>query len=130
PFPPLDAALDEPNGLLAASPELTPAKLVEAYRHGIFPWYSDGQPVLWWSPDPRMVMFVDELKVSRSLRRAVAKGQFEIRVDTVFEAVVGACAAPRSEQGGTWITPAMVAAYVRLHRLGYAHSVEAWQDDA
>ncbi len=129
-FPPIDRALDEPNGLLAAGGDLSPERLLSAYSQAIFPWFSDGQPILWWSPDPRMVLFVDELKVSRSLRRAVAKGQFEIRVDTVFEKVIGACAAPRSEQGGTWITPAMVAAYVRLHRLGYAHSVEAWQDNA
>ena len=128
PFPPIDRALDEPNGLLAAGGDLSPKRLLSAYSQAIFPWFSEGQPVLWWSPDPRMVMFVDELKVSRSLRRTVAKGHFEIRVDTAFEAVIGACAAPRGEHGGTWITPAMVAAYVRLHRLGHAHSVEAWLD--
>ena len=129
PFPPIERALDEPNGLLAAGGDLSPERLLTAYRQGIFPWYSEGQPVLWWAPDPRMVLFVDELKVSRSLRRAVDKPRFEIRVDTVFDSVIEACAAPRSEHGGTWITPAMVAAYIQLHRLGYAHSVEAWAGD-
>jgi leucyl/phenylalanyl-tRNA--protein transferase len=129
PFPPIKWALDEPNGLLAAGGDLSPERLVSAYRQGIFPWYSEGQPILWWSPDPRMVLFVDELKVSRSLRRAVDKRRFEIRVDTAFEAVIQACAAPRSAHRGTWITAEMVAAYARLHRLGYAHSVETWAGD-
>ncbi len=129
PFPPIGRALDEPNGLLAAGGDLSPERLLGAYSQGIFPWYSEGQPILWWAPDPRMVLYVDELKVSRSLRRAVDKQRFEIRVDTAFDSVIEACAAPRSEHGGTWITPAMVAAYVRLHRLGYAHSVEAWAGD-
>jgi leucyl/phenylalanyl-tRNA--protein transferase len=128
-FPPIEQALDEPDGLLAAGGDLAPERLLSAYRSCIFPWYSEGQPILWWSPDPRMVLFVDELKVSRSLRRVVDKRCFEIRVDTAFDAVIEACAAPRSEHGGTWITPAMVAAYIRLHRLGYAHSVEAWVGD-
>ena len=129
PFPPIERALDEPNGLLAAGGDLSPERLLSAYRQGIFPWYSEGQPVLWWSPDPRMVLFVDELKVPRSLRRAVDKRRFEIRVDTAFDAVIEACAAPRSGHRGTWITADMVDAYARLHRLGYAHSVEAWAGD-
>jgi leucyl/phenylalanyl-tRNA--protein transferase len=129
PFPPIERALDEPNGLLAAGGDLSPERLLSAYSQGIFPWYSEGQPILWWSPDPRMVLFVGELKVSRSLRRAVDKRRFDIRVDTAFDAVIEACAAPRSAQRGTWITAAMVAAYARLHRLGYAHSVEAWVGD-
>ncbi len=129
PFPPIERALDEPGGLLAAGGDLSPGRLLDAYRHAIFPWYSDGQPILWWSPDPRMVLFVDELRVSRSLRRAVAKRRFEIRVDTAFDAVIAACAAPRSGHRGTWITGEMVDAYVRLHRLGHAHSVEAWEGD-
>jgi leucyl/phenylalanyl-tRNA--protein transferase len=129
PFPPIERAFVEPNGLLAAGGDLAPERILNAYRSGIFPWYSEGQPILWWSPDPRMVLYVDELKVSRSLRRAVEKQDFEIRVDTAFEAVIEACAAPRSRHGGTWITPAMVAAYVRLHRLGHAHSVEAWRGE-
>ncbi len=126
PFPPIERALDEPNGLLAAGGDLSPERLLSAYRLGIFPWYSEGQPILWWSPDPRMVLFVDELKVARSLRRAVDKRRFDIRVDTAFAAVIDACAAPRPGQRGTWITGTMVDAYVQLHRLGYAHSVEAW----
>ncbi len=129
-FPPIEAALTDPNGLLAAGGDLSPERLLSAYRRGIFPWYSEGQPILWWSPDPRMVLFVDELKVSRSLRRTVDRRQFDIRVDTAFESVIEACAAPRPGRAGTWITPAMVAAYLRLHRSGYAHSVEAWVGDA
>lgn len=130
PFPPLERALDEPNGLLAAGGDLSARRLVSAYRRGIFPWYSEGQPILWWSPDPRMVLYVDEFKISRSLRKRVRQRAFDIRVDTAFRGVVEACAAaPRSGQYGTWITPAMVGAYVELHRAGYAHSVEAWQAD-
>lgn len=126
-FPPLERALEEPNGLLAAGADLSARRLVAAYRRGIFPWYSEGQPILWWSPDPRMVLYVDEFKISRSLRKRIRQRVFEIRVDTAFDAVVEACAsARRSGQLGTWITPAMIDAYVDLHRRGYAHSVEAW----
>jgi leucyl/phenylalanyl-tRNA--protein transferase len=128
PFPPLSAALDEPNGLLAASNDLAPERLLAAYRSGIFPWYSAGQPVLWWSPDPRMVLFTDALKVSRSLGKTVRQQRFAVRVDTAFDEVMRACAAPRPEQGGTWITDAVRAAYARLHRMGHAHSVESWRD--
>jgi leucyl/phenylalanyl-tRNA--protein transferase len=129
PFPPVETALETPNGLLAASADLTAARLLDAYRHGIFPWYSVGQPVLWWSPDPRMVLFIDEFRVSRSLRKAVRQGGFEIRVDTAFRAVIENCAAAaRPGQDGTWITPAVVAAYCALHARGAAHSVEAWQE--
>jgi leucyl/phenylalanyl-tRNA--protein transferase len=129
PFPPLHAALADPNGLLAAGGDLEPERLVDAYRHGIFPWYGDGQPILWWSPDPRMVLYVDELRVSRSLRKRVRSGVFDVRIDTAFRDVVESCAAtPRAGQGGTWITPAMVDAYTELHRLGYGHSVESWRD--
>jgi leucyl/phenylalanyl-tRNA--protein transferase len=129
PFPPLDAALDEPNGLLAATRDLTPARLVDAYRHGIFPWCGDEEPVLWWSPDPRMVLFTDELRVTRSLRKLVRQGRFEIRADSAFREVMEACAAvPRPGQGGTWITPSMVDAYCELHARGCAHSVESWRD--
>ena len=126
PFPPLEAALEDPNGLLAASEDLTPARLLAAYTRGIFPWYSAGQPVLWWSPDPRMVLHTAEFKVSRSLRRVVQAARFEIRVDTAFDDVMRACAAPRDEFGGTWITDAIRAGYGALHRQGYAHSVESW----
>jgi leucyl/phenylalanyl-tRNA--protein transferase len=129
PFPPLSAALDEPNGLLAIGGDLSPARLLAAYRAGIFPWFSEGQPILWWSPDPRMVLYVDEFKVSRSLAKRVRAGTFETRVDTAFRSVIQACAdTPRAGQGGTWIMPVMVDAYCELHRLGYAHSVESWRD--
>ena len=128
PFPPLEAALEEPDGLLAASEDLTPARLLAAYARGIFPWYSAGQPVLWWSPDPRMVLHTAEFKVSRSLRRVVQSARFEIRVDTAFDDVMRACAAPRTDHGGTWITDAVRAGYGALHRQGYAHSVESWRE--
>jgi len=129
PFPPLEAALAEPGGLLAAGADLSPERILAAYRQGIFPWYSDGQPILWWSPDPRMVLHVAEFRVSRSLRKQVRAGTFETRVDTDFRAVIGACArTPREGQGGTWITPEMADAYCELHRRGYAHSVESWRD--
>jgi leucyl/phenylalanyl-tRNA--protein transferase len=128
PFPPVHKALSSPNGLLCAGGDLSAERLVEAYSHGIFPWYSMGDPILWWSPDPRMVLFPGELKVSRSLRRAVARGTYEIRCDTAFSRVMEECAAPRDGQMGTWILPEMVAAYTRLHARGLAHSVEAWQD--
>lgn len=126
PFPPLESALREPNGLLAAGGDLSTQRLIDAYSRGIFPWFSPGDPILWWSPDPRMVLFPDELKVSRSLRKTLKKPDYEIRFDTAFRQVMQACAAPRKEQGGTWITPAMVSAYTELHRLGLAHSVETW----
>ena len=128
PFPPVAKALKSPNGLLCAGGDLSPERLVDAYRHGIFPWYSEGDPILWWSPDPRMVLFPAELKVSRSLRKAVARGPYEIRFDTAFGRVIEECAAPRDGQQGTWIVPEMVQAYTRLHERGFAHSVEAWKD--
>ena len=132
PFPPLSHALTEPNGLLAAGGELSAGRLIDAYRNGIFPWYSADQPLLWWSPDPRMVLIPAELKISRSLGkrlRKAGKGDFEIRVDTAFEAVMRACAAPRDGQLGTWITDDMIAAYTELHQRGIAHSVETWSGD-
>jgi leucyl/phenylalanyl-tRNA--protein transferase len=130
PFPPLDEALDEPNGLLAAGADLSPMRLVDAYRQGIFPWYSEGQPLLWWSPDPRMVLHVDDFKVSRSLAKRIRRHDFDVRVDTAFDAVIANCeSVPREEQRGTWITREMSRAYRRLHGLGYAHSVEAWRGD-
>lgn len=128
-FPPLDAALREPNGLLAAGADLSPDRLIDAYRRGIYPWYSEGQPILWWSPDPRMVLRVDEFTMSRSLAKRVRRRDFEIRCDTAFSAVIEACAnAPREGQHGTWITRAMIVAYTRLHELGYGHSIEAWRN--
>jgi len=129
-FPPPDEALTEPNGLLAAGGDLEPERLLAAYRRGIFPWYEEGQPILWWSPDPRAVLWPAGLHVSRSLRRSLRNGRFEFRVDTAFEKVVAACAAPRSYSDGTWITRDMIDAYARLHRLGWAHSFETWRDDA
>ena len=128
PFPPVTKALRSPNGLLCAGGELTPERLIEAYSQAIFPWFSEGDPVLWWSPDPRMVLFPEELKVSRSLRKVVASGRFETRFDTSFREVMEACAAPRDGQGGTWITSAMIAAYTGLHERGLAHSVESWRE--
>jgi leucyl/phenylalanyl-tRNA--protein transferase len=129
PFPPLSAALAEPNGLLAIGGDLAPARLLAAYRSGIFPWFSEGQPILWWSPDPRMVLYVDEFRVSRSLAKRLRASTYETRVDSAFRPVIQACAStPRAGQGGTWITQIMIDAYCELHRLGYAHSVESWRD--
>ena len=129
PFPPLDRAMTDPNGLLAAGGDISPDRLLEAYRHGIFPWYGEGQPVLWWSPDPRMVLFVDEFKVSRSLAKTIRRRKFEIRVDTAFRDVMESCSTTlRPGQSGTWITPPLIEAYQALHRQGHAHSVEAWLD--
>ena len=125
-FPPVERALEEPNGLLAAGADLSLPRLLDAYRSGIFPWYSEGQPLLWWSPDPRMVLIPAELKLARSLRKRLARRDYEVRTDTAFEAVIRACAAPRAGQEGTWITEDMVAAYTRLHDAGHAHSVETW----
>ena len=127
PFPPVSKALRSPNGLLCAGGDLSPERIVDAYAHGIFPWFSEGDPILWWSPDPRMVLFPDELKVSRSLRKSVAHDLYETRFDTSFRAVMEACASPRDGQGGTWIVPEMVDAYTALHQRGFAHSVESWQ---
>src|SRR5258706_10222366 len=127
PFPPVSKALKSPNGLLCAGGDLSPRRIVEAYSRGIFPWYSEGDPILWWSPDPRMVLFPDELKISRSLRKSMAHDRYETRFDTAFRGVIEACAAPRDGQAGTWILPEMVEAYTTLHDLGHAHSVESWR---
>ena len=129
-FPPLTEALASPNGLLCAGGDLAPERILEAYRRGIFPWFAEGDPILWWSPDPRMVLFPEELRVSRSLRKAVVRGDFDVRVDTAFRAVIEACAAPRDGRAGTWIVAGMMDAYTKLHELGFAHSVECWQDGA
>ena len=128
-FPPIEQALREPNGLLAAGGDLSAQRLIEAYQHGIFPWFNPGEPILWWSPDPRMVLFPSELKVSRSLRKTLKKQNYEVRVDTAFPAVMEACSAPRDGHGGTWISDAMIAAYANLHQMGLAHSVETWRDE-
>jgi leucyl/phenylalanyl-tRNA--protein transferase len=128
-FPPLDKALREPNGLLAAGGDLCAERLIQAYRHGCFPWYQDGQPILWWSPDPRTVLFPDELHVSRSLAKCLRQGRYRVSFDQDFAAVIQACAAPRSYADGTWITSRMQESYVELHRRGVAHSVEVWLDE-
>ncbi len=128
-FPPVSQALDEPPGLLAAGGDLSPERLVEAYRRGIFPWYSAGEPVLWWSPDPREVLLPAEFHASRSLRRTLRSGVFTVTEDRDFAAVVAACAGARGPRTGTWITPEMQAAYRQLHELGHAHSIEVWQGD-
>jgi leucyl/phenylalanyl-tRNA---protein transferase len=127
-FPPVESALREPNGLLAMGGDLSAERLLDAYRHGIFPWFNPGEPILWWSPDPRMVLEPQAIRVTRSLARRVRNGGFELRVDTAFSEVMQACAAPRDDALGTWISPAMVAAYTRLFDADYAHSVEIWHD--
>jgi leucyl/phenylalanyl-tRNA---protein transferase len=127
-FPNPNAALREPNGLLAAGGDLEPDRLLGAYVRGIFPWYEEGQPILWWSPDPRAVLWPAELHISRSLRRSLIKGGFELRVDTAFDEVLAGCAAPRRYTDATWITADMIRAYDRLHRMGWAHSFETWQN--
>ena len=124
-FPPPDYA--DPSGLIAVGGDLSSERLLEAYRVGIFPWYSDDQPILWWSPDPRFVLELDEFNISRSLRKTLQRKIFQVTFDRVFEEVIAACsAAPREGQRGTWITPEMRDAYLDLHGLGYAHSVETW----
>jgi len=129
-FPPVENALREPDGLLAGGGDLSPERLLAAYRRGIFPWYSRGQPILWWSPDPRTVFMTDRMHVPRRLARWLRSCAWTIRADTAFETVVRACAAPRAGQRGTWIDLAMRKAYLRLHELGFAHSIEAWDGDA
>jgi leucyl/phenylalanyl-tRNA--protein transferase len=127
-FPPTWTALPEPNGLLAAGGDLSPDRLIAAYRLGIFPWFEDGQPILWWTPDPRAVLLPDELRISRSLRKTIRNRGFTASTDAAFRTVVEACAAPRGD-AGTWITGGMVDAYTHMHDLGHAHSVEIWLDD-
>ncbi|HVS24103.1 MAG TPA: leucyl/phenylalanyl-tRNA--protein transferase [Gammaproteobacteria bacterium] len=127
-FPPAREALKEPNGLLAAGGDLKPERLLAAYRRGIFPWYEEGQPILWWSPDPRAVLRPDGVKVSRSLRRSLIKGGFELKIDSAFAAIVAACAEPRRYTDATWITRDMAVAYTRLHEAGWAHSFETWRE--
>ncbi len=125
-FPPVDRALDEPNGLLAAGGGLGISRLTEAYRLGIFPWFSDGDPVLWWCPDPRMVLPTHDVHVSRSLRRRLRQFDYEITLDKAFPQVLEACAAPRRRETGTWLVPSMRRAYTRLFEAGVAHSIEVW----
>ncbi|MBL8484898.1 MAG: leucyl/phenylalanyl-tRNA--protein transferase [Rhodocyclaceae bacterium] len=128
PFPPVSRALTDPNGLLAAGADLSPARLLDAYRHGIFPWYAEGEPILWWSPDPRMVLFPAEVRITRSLAKRLRRSDYEVHLDRSCSEVIAACGATRRHGAGTWITPQMLAAYSRLHKLGYVHSVETWID--
>ena len=125
-FPPVEEALDEPNGLLAAGGGLGIGRLLNAYRHGIFPWYEEGQPILWWSPEPRAVLFPHELIIRRSLRKRLRNNPYRVTFDTAFREVMTACAAPRAGQAGTWITPELVDAYCEMFAAGHTHSVELW----
>ena len=129
-FPPVEGALTEPDGLLCAGGDLSPARLLAAYRRGIFPWYSEGEPILWWSPDPRLVLLPDELRISRSLAKTLRNRGFRVSFNECFQQVIANCAdAGERALEGTWISPEMHAAYAELHRMGYAHSVEVWDDD-
>jgi len=127
-FPPLDTALTDPDGLLAIGGCLSPQRLINAYQHGIFPWYSPDEPILWWSPDPRLVLFPERLYLSRRLKKTIRQDKFTITFDQQFPQVMQACAAPRTQQSGTWITESIYLGYVELHRQGIAHSVEVWLD--
>ncbi|MBN48547.1 MAG: leucyl/phenylalanyl-tRNA--protein transferase [Spongiibacteraceae bacterium] len=127
-FPPLQAALTEPNGLLAVGGDLGPERLLAAYRRGIFPWYEDPQPILWWSPDPRAVLFPANVHISRSLRKMRRRGELSVTFDKAFRRVIRGCATLDLSRSGTWITSDMLNAYIRMHELGWAHSVEVWRD--
>ena len=126
--PDVDYAMIQPNGLLAVGGDLSPARLLHAYQRGIFPWFSDGQPILWWAPDPRAVLFPGALKITRSLRKTLRREKFQVTFDRAFLEVIRSCAAPRAHQNDTWITGDMIAAYCALHQRGFAHSVECWED--
>lgn len=127
-FPPVEQALNEPCGLLAAGGDLSLQRLIHAYKRGIFPWYEEDQPILWWCPNPRSVIFPEQLLISRSLRKVLRKKHFNVTFDRDFEGVIRACAAPRQGSDGTWITEEMIQAYCQLHEAGFAHSVEAWHE--
>lgn len=126
-FPDANLALVDPNGLLAIGGDLSADRLITAYRHGIFPWYSEDQPILWWSPDPRALLFPNSIKISRSLHKQMKKNDYRVSFNEAFTKVIQLCAQPRDNQDGTWITSAMMAAYQELHTQGIAHSVEVWQ---
>ena len=128
PFPPVEQALDQPDGLLAAGGSLTTRRLIDAYRRGIFPWFNEGDPILWWSPDPRTVLRPSELHVSHSLRKKLRRGSFLVTIDRAFEPVLDGCAAPRAGDRGTWLSLPMRRAYTALHQAGFAHSIEVWMD--
>ncbi|PJK08478.1 leucyl/phenylalanyl-tRNA--protein transferase [Lysobacteraceae bacterium NML08-0793] len=129
-FPPVELALDEPNGLLCAGGDLSPARLLAAYRNGIFPWFSEGEPILWWSPNPRMVFLTEQFRLASRFRRSLRKSPWQVHSDTAFAEVVGLCASiPRAGQDGTWITDEIQTAYQHLHQLGHAHSIEVFEDE-
>lgn len=128
-FPPVDTALRDPNGLLAAGGDLSVDRLISGYKRGIFPWYSAGEPILWWSPDPRTILFPHDIRLSHSLRKTLRRGGYQIRLDCAFAEVVRACSESRRPGGQTWITTEMQQAYIDLYRAGFAHSVETWMHD-
>ena len=128
-FPETRLAETDPNGLLAIGGDLSSERLVNAYRRGIFPWFSKGQPILWWSPAPRMVLFADEFHLSRSLRKTLRRQPFDVSLNQAFEQTISACAAPRDQDGGTWLLPEMIESYAALHAAGIAHSIEVWHHD-
>jgi len=127
-FPDVDYAMIQPNGLLAVGGDLTPARLLHAYQRGIFPWFSEGQPILWWAPDPRAVLLPEALNISRSLKKTLRREKFQVTFDRAFQRVIQTCAAPRAHQNDTWITNDMIDAYCTLHYRGFGHSVECWED--
>ena len=127
-FPDVDYAMIQPNGLLAVGGDLSPARLLHAYQRGIFPWFSEGQPILWWAPDPRAVLLPGSLNISRSLKKTIRREKFQVTFDRAFHEVIQSCAAPRAHQNDTWITNDMIDAYCALHYRGFAHSVECWLD--
>ncbi|WP_371185169.1 leucyl/phenylalanyl-tRNA--protein transferase [Thalassotalea maritima] len=128
-FPPVHLALNEPNGLLAVGGDLAPERIITAYSNGIFPWFSDGDPILWWSPDPRAVINIDQLHINRSLRKFLKKCDYTVSVNRAFNDVIGKCSNAPFRNDDTWILPSMQQAYQRLHQLGYAHSIEIWQNN-
>jgi leucyl/phenylalanyl-tRNA--protein transferase len=129
PFPNPSYSLEEPNGLLAIGGDLDPQRLLNAYRNGIFPWYNEDQPILWWSPNPRLVLYPEEIYLSRSLKKTIRKNTFVITLDHAFDQVIEGCSEPRKKEEGTWLSTDMKQAYQLLHKVGYAHSIEAWQND-
>ena len=130
PFPPLSQALSEPNGLVAIGGDLSAARLLSAYKQGVFPWFNGGEPIMWWSPNPRMVLYPNALKISSSLKKTLKKNTFEIRLNSAFRQVIAACSqAPRDGQAGTWISAEMIEAYCQLHDLGHAISMESWHNN-
>ena len=129
PFPDVSLAEKEPDGLLAVGGDLTPQRLIQAYQLGIFPWFSEGEPILWWSPDPRTVLYPEKIKISRSLRKTLRKNLYRVTFDHQFDEVIRACAAPRDDSPGTWLVPEMIDAYTEQYKLGLAHSVEVWKEN-